>query len=385
MSSAPLTAARVAFPAPIESIEVVEVCVPKRERNRISAQYGTIPDSHFALVVVRAGGLVGVGEASTERWWTGEDAASVRHAVEEFLAPVLVGSAPGIREALRRMHASVVGHAYARAAVEIALWDLLGKASGQPVRVLLGGDADPESAPIPIKYVIGIGEHAHMQAEVEYARELGFRHFKTKVGARLEDDLARLAAVKEVLLPGETIGVDANGGWSAVIARQALAPLQELGVLFFEQPVPAAQEDAMVALTARSPIPIVAHESIFSVADGLRAASRPVADIWALTPSTHGGIWPTVELLSIARTAGIPCLLGSNIELGVSTAMMAQIGAAFEEIRTCPVASDVIGPLYHEDDIVVPQPQIEDGFIRVSAGPGLGVELDWDKVSFYRK
>src|SRR5215467_3232794 len=101
MSSAPLTAARVTFPAPIESVEVVEVCVPKRERNRISAQYGTIPDSHFALVVVHAGGLVGVGEASTERWWTGEDAASVRHAVEEFLAPVLVGSAPGIREALR--------------------------------------------------------------------------------------------------------------------------------------------------------------------------------------------------------------------------------------------------------------------------------------------
>jgi L-alanine-DL-glutamate epimerase-like enolase superfamily enzyme len=373
------------FPAKIESIEVIEVRVPKRERNRITAQYGTIPDSHFALVVIRAEGLIGVGEASTERWWTGEDAASVRHVVEEFLAPVLIGQSPGIREASARMNASVVGHCYAKAAVEMALWDLLGKASGKPIRTLLGGSDDPETAMIPIKYVIGIGDEAHLRSEVEFGRELGFRHFKSKVGHGLDEDLARVAAIREALAPGETIGVDANAGWSLITATQALRPLEELGVLFLEQPVPPTPEAGMAALTARSSIPIVAHESIFTAADGLRAATAGLAHIWALTPSTHGGIWPTVELLAIARTAGIPCLLGSNIELGVSTAMMTQIAAAFDEIRNCPVASDVIGPLYHEDDIVVTQPRIEGGFIHVPEGPGLGVELDWDKVSYYRR
>lgn len=361
------------------------MCVPKRERNRIAAQYGTIPDSHFALVVIRAEGLVGVGEASTERWWTGEDAASVRHAVQDFLAPVLVGDSPGIREATARMNASVVGHPYAKAAVEVALWDLLGKASGKPVRTLLGGSEDPEEARIPIKYVIGIGEEDHLRREVEFGRELGFRHFKSKVGHGLGEDLARIATIRDALAPGETIGVDANAGWSLITAMQALGPLEELGVLFLEQPVAPTLEAGMAALTARSSIPIVAHESIFTVADGLRAATAALAHVWALTPSTHGGIWPTVELLAIAGAAGIPCLLGSNIELGVSTAMMTQIGAAFEEIRNCPVASDVIGPLYHEDDIVVTQPRIADGHIHVPAGPGLGVELDWDKVSHYRR
>jgi muconate cycloisomerase len=379
------TEATAMFPAPIDSIEVVEVCVPKRARNRISAQYGTIPDSHFALVVIRAGGLTGVGEASTERWWTGEDAASVRHAVEEFLAPVLVGEALGIREALRRMDASVVGHAYAKAAIEIALWDLLGKASAMPLRVLLGGGTDPESARIPIKYVIGIGDASHMRAEVAFGREMGFRHFKTKVGAALADDLARVEALMSLLQPGETLGVDANAGWSMVAATQALGPLHDLGVLFLEQPIPAAQPGNMAALTARSSIPIVAHESIFTVADGLQAAANSVAHVWALTPSTHGGISPTLDLLSIARAAGIPCLLGSNIELGVSTAMMTQIASAFDEIRHCPVASDIIGPLYHEDDIVVDPPRIDEGAVRVPDGPGLGVELDWEKIQFYRR
>src|SRR6201999_3598233 len=97
------------FPAVIEAVEVLEVCVPKRERNRINAQYGTIPDSRYPLVLVKAGGLTGVGEASTEQWWTGEDAASVRHVVQTFLAPELIGLSLGIREALDRMQASVVG------------------------------------------------------------------------------------------------------------------------------------------------------------------------------------------------------------------------------------------------------------------------------------
>jgi L-alanine-DL-glutamate epimerase-like enolase superfamily enzyme len=373
-----------AFPAVIEAVEVIEVCVPKRERNRINAQYGTIPDSRYPLVLVKAGGLTGVGEASTEQWWTGEDAASVRHVVQQYLAPELVGRSLGTREALDRMQATIVGHPYAKAAVEIALWDLLGKATGQPLRVLLGGNADPD-VKIPIKYVIGIGDEDHIAAEIEFGREQGFRRFKTKVGADLDDDLARVAAIAKRLTSGETIGVDANAGWSAVDAIRALKPLQELGVQFLEQPVPPSQPAAMAALTARSSIPIVAHETIFTVDDGLRAATDGLAHIWALTPSTHGGIWPTVDLLAIARTAGIPCLLGSNIELDVSTAMMAQIAAAFPEIRNCPVASDIIGPLYHEDTIVVNPPQIADGFAEVPDGPGLGVELDWDKVSFYRQ
>ena len=185
------------------------------------------------------------------------------------------------------------------------------------------------------------------------------------------------------LQPGEQLGVDAQAGWSPVTAQAALPGLAELGISFLEQPVSPALPEVMADLTARSDIPIVAHESMFSLRDAAAAFRRPVAHIWALTPSTHGGIVPTLDLLSLARAAGVPCLLGSNIELGVSTAMMIHLAAAFDEIRECPVPSDIIGPLYHRDDIVTRQPEIVAGSILLPEGPGLGVEVDWERVKRY--
>lgn len=365
----------------ISSIEVREVCVPREAHNRITTTYGTLPDAHFALVLVTAGGVTGIGEAATERWWTGEDAATVRHAVEGFFTPALVGKRIGIRQASWLMSAEAVGHPYAKAAIEMALWDLLGKTVGQPLYVLLGGG---NPAPIPIKYVIGMGPPDHLRSELSFGRELGFRYFKTKVGTVLAEDLERVSLLTDLLEDGESLGVDAQAGWSPVTALASLRPLADRGVSFLEQPVSPELPDAMAALTARGDIPIVAHESIFSVHDGLEAARRGVAHIWALTPSTHGGIAPTLDLLSLARVAGIGCLLGSNIELGVSTAMMTQLAAAFDEFRECPVPSDIIGPLYHQDDIVVGRPEITAGHIQVPAGAGLGVELDWDRMKHYQ-
>jgi L-alanine-DL-glutamate epimerase-like enolase superfamily enzyme len=365
----------------ISSIEVREVCVPREAHNRITTTYGTLPDAHFALVLVTADGVTGIGEAATERWWTGEDAATVRHAVERFFAPALIGKRIGIRQASRVMNGAAVGHPYAKAAIEIALWDLLGRTVGQPLYVLLGGG---DAAPIPIKYVIGMGPPDHLRSELSFGRELGFSFFKTKVGTVLAEDLERVSVLTDLLEEGESLGVDAQAGWSPVTALASLRPLADLGVSFLEQPVSPELPEAMAALTARGEIPIVAHESIFSVRSGLDAVSRGIAHIWALTPSTHGGIAPTLDLLSLARVAGIGCLLGSNIELGVSTAMMTQLAAAFDDFRECSVPSDIIGPLYHGDDIVVRRPEIVAGHIRVPAGAGLGVELDWDRVKHYQ-
>jgi L-alanine-DL-glutamate epimerase-like enolase superfamily enzyme len=373
-------AVTAAWPA-IEAIEVREVCVPREAHNRITTTYGTIPDAHFALVFVTAGGMTGVGEASTERWWTGEDAATVRHAVENFIAPELVGRRLGIRQALRVMDGATVLHPYAKAAVEIALWDLLGKITGQPLYVLLGG-GDP--SPIPIKYVIGMGSDEHLRDEVAFGRAAGFSYFKTKVGTVLADDLHRCEVLMGELRPAEQLGVDAQAGWSPVTALAALPRLADLGISFLEQPVSPALPEVMADLTARSEVPIVAHESMFTIRDGAAAFRTPVAHIWALTPSTHGGIVPTLDLLSLARAAGVPCLLGSNIELGVSTAMMIQLAAAFDEIRACPVPSDIVGPIYHGDDIVTRQPKIAGGCIHVPDGPGLGVEIDWERVDRYK-
>jgi L-alanine-DL-glutamate epimerase-like enolase superfamily enzyme len=365
----------------IDSIETLEVCVPRRAHNRITTAYATLPDAHHALVEVQAGGLTGIGEAPTERWWTGEDAGSVRNAIRRYLAPVLVGEVLGIRAAVQRMNAALAQNAYAKAGVEMALWDLLGKATGMPLHVLLGGGPARGTA---IKYVIGVTDASRAREEALHATESGFRYLKLKVGGELSADLERVAAVVQVLQSGQQLGVDANAGWSFVTALAALEPLGELNVAFLEQPVSPRFPTAMAELTSRSSIPIVAHESLFTARDAFEAATGRWAHVWALTPSAHGGVLPTLDLLALARAAGIPCLLGSTLELGIATALLAQLGAASEVIAECPIPSDVIGPLYHEDDVVVEPPLIKDGFIYASDRPGLGVELDVERVAAYR-
>jgi len=356
----------------IDDIQTIEVIVPRREQNRISTSYAQLPDARHALVRVRVGDVVGVGEAPAELWWTGEDADSVRNAVHRYLAPALVGGPADPRGAVRRMDAALAANPYAKAALEMALWDALGKTSGTPLCVLLGGGRSP----VPIKFVIGMIDPPQAEEEAQRGLDAGFTTLKVKVGGDLEADLARVSAVADVACGRARVGVDANGGWTLPTALGALARLHDLGVVFLEQPVHARFPDAMREITRCSPIPIVAHESIFTVRDGFDAAVRPLAHIWSLTPSTHGSLVATIDLLGLARAAGIPCLLGSTVELGVATAFMAHIGAAFDTIHECPVPSDVIGPMYHEDDIVDGGVKLEGGYAHVPDGPGLGVELD---------
>jgi muconate cycloisomerase len=211
--------------------------------------------------------------------------------------------------------------------------------------------------------------------------EQGFTVLKVKVGGDLDEDVARVAAAIDAADGAARVGVDANGGWTPIVALQALPVLADLGVAFLEQPVDRGLPHAMREITARSAVPVVAHESMFTLRDGADAAAAPIAHIWALTPSTHGGLVPTLDLLGTARTLGLPCLLGSTVELGVATAFMAHIGAAFDTIHHCPVPSDVIGPLYHDDDIVANGVVLADGHAHVPDGPGLGVELDEERVA----
>lgn len=360
----------------IRAIETLEVRVPRSARNRITTSYATLPDAHHALVRVHAGDFTGIGEAPAELWWTGEDATSVRNAIARYLAPPLIGSPLAPREAVRTMDAALSANPYAKAAIEMALWDLLGRVLGVGLSGLLGGHAPS----VPVKYVIGIVDAGRARDEAAWALAEGFTVIKVKAGGPVSKDLERIAAVMDAVGGRARVGVDVNGGWDLPTAIAALGALAELDLLFIEQPVSSRHPDAMRSITARSPIPIVAHESVFTLRDATDAGAGKLAHIWALTPSTHGGIAPTLDILGIARGHGIPCLLGSTVELGIATAMLAHLGSSIDTIRECPVPSDVIGPLYHDADIVTTPMRIESGHAFVPAGPGLGVELDEEAI-----
>jgi L-alanine-DL-glutamate epimerase-like enolase superfamily enzyme len=368
--------ADLALPA-IRAIETLEVRVPRTARNRITTSYATLPDAHHAIVRVYAGEFAGIGEAPAELWWTGEDATSVRNAIARYLAPPLIGAPLAPREAGRAMDAALSANPYAKAAVEMALWDLLGRVLGVSMSVLLGG----RGPSVPVKYVIGIVDPGRAREEAAWALAEGFTVLKVKAGGPVRADLERIEAVIDAAGGRARVGVDVNGGWDLPTTISALAPLAELDLLFLEQPVSSRHPGAMRAVTARSTIPIVAHESVFTLRDATDAGTDALAHIWALTPSTHGGIVPTLDILGVARGHGIPCLLGGTVELGITTALLAHLGSAIDTIRECPVPSDVIGPLYHDADIVTTPLRIESGQAFVPDGTGLGVELDEDAVA----
>jgi muconate cycloisomerase len=275
------------------------------------------------------------------------------------------------------MDAAVAANHSAKAAIEMALWDIAGKVAGQPLHGLLGAPARP----VPAKY--GLGTPADPAAAVAHGRELGFSWFKAKAVGPAGDDLTRLEALASALQPGERFGIDPNASWTLDETLAALEPLAELGVGFLEQPVGRTPPDALARVTASTSIPVVAHESLFTVEDGLRAKADRSADVWALTPGTHGGLLPTLELAELAREAGAGCLLGSTFELGIATAFLTHVGAAVDEIALGTIPSDVTGPLFHEHGLVSPPIRIADGYAYVPAGPGLGVELDADALRHY--
>ena len=359
----------------LERIEVLEVAVPRTQRRVVTA-YGDIAESRYALVRIAADGLTGIGEAPAECWWTGEDAVTVRNAVERYLAPALIGREPTLAEAAGIMNCAVAASPYAKAAVETALWDLVGKQTGKPLHRLLGGP----TRPVSVKYGIGAVSPAEAREAVAAGKELGFAWFKVKGTADATADRARFQAVAETLGQADHFGVDANAAWTRQEAFDQLDALGELAVAFLEQPIARRDAAGLVELRSRAPMPVIAHESLFTVEDGLRAAADGIADVWALTPGTHGGLLATLELVSLAREQGIGCLLGSTFELGIATALMAHLASAVDELALGAIPSDVVGPLYHEDDVVRPRPEIMDGTITPPEGPGLGVELDPEQL-----
>lgn len=365
----------------IDAIEAIPIEVPRTPSLRIASAYGAIPSARFVVVVVRTSeGVEGIGEASPELGWTGEDLVSCTACLRHHLAPALFGEDPlRIETARARMDEAIAANPYAKAALEMALWDIAGKVAGLPLAELWGGRVRERVA---IKFVVsGPPERAG-----DLAREVldaGFRYIKIKTGLEIEGDIARVRAVREAVGARTPLGVDANTGWTFAEAMWALPRLEELGVAFIEQPIPRTPAVALAELRRHSRIPIVAHESLFTLEDARGLLISRAADVWALTPATHGGYLATREILGLARAGRIPCLLGSTLELGVHSAFMAHIGLSAPSIDGT-VPSDIIGPFYHERDIIQERLTLEYGGICPPAAPGLGVTLDADALAAYR-
>ena len=367
----------------ITRIEAIPVDVPLKPDVSTKTAHGDHVTSPYVMLRVHTDeGLCGLGEATLAPRWSGESQKSCLAAIEEFIAPALIGEdSSQIRRLLAVMNRVVKRNPFTKAAIEMALWDLAGKRAGRPVYELLGGTVRDE---IPIKLVVGAFPISKAVSLAERFLEMGVRHLKVKVGLNPEEDLARVAAVRRVAGPDVTLGIDANCGWDRSTARHILPRLSEYNLLFAEQPIPPDFPEYLTELRSVCSVPIMADESLFTPADALTLIKLRAADIFSIYPGKHAGILPTLDIASIARTAGIPCSIGSNLELGVGTAAMLHVAAASDAIDSERFPADLIGPFYHESDLLTEPLQLGPPVARVPTRPGLGVEFDDNLLEKYR-
>jgi len=365
----------------ITEIETIPVHVPLKPDVTMKTSHGRHVVSPYVLVRVHTDeGITGIGEGTLSPTWTGETRPGGLAVIRDLFAPELVGQDPrNINALMRRLNRVLVGNPFAKAAIDMALWDISGKAAGVPVYQLLGGKVREE---LPIKLVSGGFPTDEAVALGRKFLDWGTQTLKVKVG--VGDDVSRVAAVRELAGPDIPIGIDANQGWDIATARRRLAELEPLDILFCEQPIPRHDPAALADLRRTTNIPIMADESVFTAADAIQIVNHHAADILSIYPGKHGGIGPTLEIAAIAKAAGLSVTMGSNLELGIATAAMLHVGIACDAFTAEKFPGDYVGPWYHEADLLKTSLDLGPPAAKAPEGPGLGIELDEEQLEKYR-
>ena len=370
----------------ITRIETIPVRVPIKPELAIrSGRGGAHLVSPFLLVRIHTDeAVVGVGEASCTLRWSGEDQVTAAHIINTYFAPLLVGeSVDEVERLSAKFSPAVAGNFFTKAAVEMALWDIVGKAQGKPVCELLG---ERRRDVVPTKWSVSGVEPAKAAEIAAWATGQGFSTMKVKVGIDPDGDVARVRAVREAVGGQVKLGVDANGGWRT--PQVAIATIHRLcdqcDIYFAEQPVPAGDHDAMAEVRRSVAVPIIADESVYTLADAKMLARAEAADVFSIYVGKAGGIGPAREIAEFAHSVGVKCTVGSNLELGVGSAAMIHLALSTPGIDADAYPCDIIGPMFYEGDVLVEPLPISGGCAKAPVGPGLGVALDDDKVDEYR-
>lgn len=367
----------------ITRVEAIPVCVPLKAGLSAKTAHGEHAVSPFVLVKVHTdAGIVGIGEASITALWTGETQATAISAVEKLLGPSILGMDPrDITAARRAMDFIMKLNPGTKAAIEMALWDIAGKAAGVPVYQLLGGQVRDR---IRIKLVLWAYDIPHVERMAHLFLGWGVSCLKVKVGLDPVADVARVQAVRKLAGPDMPMTIDANTGWTLEQARWALRRLENVDLILAEQPIGIGDPGAYADLRRSVSMPLMADESVFTLTDAFQLASHRSVDILSVYPGKHSGIAGTVEIVNVAKAAGLRCAIGSNLELGVGTAAMLHCAAALPEIDSDRYPADTIGPFYHEADLLKTPLELGPPYAKVPTDPGLGVELDEAQVERYR-
>lgn len=295
-------------------------------------------------------------------------AEGARAALREVAPGVVGGHVTNVADVHRRMDAALMGHAYAKSAIDVACWDAFGRIVGQPVAALLGGVLQAE---LPLYVAIPLGPPADMAAFTRRERKAGIRRFQLKLGAAPADDAARVAAVVAETGPEDEITGDANGAWRRQDAILFANLVRDVPRFRIEQPCPTLEE--CLAVRRLTTLPMVLDEVITDLPTLIRAAGQGAMDQINLKVSRVGGLLPARQMRDTAVALGIRLMIedswGGDI-VSATTAHLAA-GTPTEALFAVSFMND-----WTNEHIAGYQPRSSNGVGRVPDGPGLGIEVD---------
>ena len=379
----------------IERIELIAVAVPPRRPHRAAGQTETI--GRWLLVkMTDQDGRTGWGEATVLKDWAGEfgryfgeSRGTVTCVIEDHLAPAVKGCLPGqFVELHERMDRMIKGYPYAKAAVEMAAYDLAGRQWGLPVYRLLGGAIRKQ---IPLAHSIGLIGFEEAEKEVTKVVAEGVKTIKIKVGEEPERDVEMVKRIRAAIGSKPMICIDANQGYATPgQAIRIFRRMEACDISYFEQPVEGIERIAEVARAIDTPI--MADESAWNGHDVLQIIEKRAAQIISIYTTKPGGLYRAMEVAAVARAAGLKCNVNGSIETGIGNLAnlhLAAAGASMTLASVVPVSTPAeaqkgqVAGIYYLDDLIKAPMKIADGMIEVPEGPGMGIDADEEKIRRY--
>ncbi|MFF8609511.1 mandelate racemase/muconate lactonizing enzyme family protein [Streptomyces sp. NPDC015346] len=363
----------------ITKIEAIPFSIPYRKPLVFAS--GEVRDADHVLVRVHTDdGLLGVAEAPPRPYTYGETQESIVAVIDRIFAPQILGLSALEREAVHERLDRTVGNPTAKAALDMALWDLLGQAADMPVSGLLGGYTDR----MRVSHMVGFAPADRMVAEAERVRDAhGITTFKVKVGRRpYTDDVDACRALRQALGPDVELYIDGNRGWTASEAARALDEMADLGLTFAEELCPADDVLGRRWLVGRSPIPFIADESATRPAEVTRELLGGSATAISIK-TARTGFTASQRVLHQCEALGVELVMGNQIDGQIGTLCTVAFGAAHRSAAR--QAGELSNFLDMTDDLLTEPLSIEDGTLRIREGAGLGIDIDPEKLARYRQ
>lgn len=324
--------------------------------------------SDIIVKVTTEDGDVGFGEAPPTAVITGDTKGSIVCAVREFIGPNLIGmEIEDLDGIMKKLHGCILKNTSAKAAVDMAVYDLFARSCGKPLYKLLGGSRSE----LETDLTVSVNPVEEMVKDSLRAVEQGFHILKIKVGKESRKDIERIKAIREAVGGDIRLRIDANQGWAPKEAVRIIRTMEDMGIEMdlVEQPVNAHDLAGMKFVTGQVNTPVLADESVFSLEDAITIIRERAADLINIKLMKTGGIYEALKICAVAESFGVECMIGCMLESKIAVSAAAHLAAG----KGIITRADLDGPSLCRTDPYAGGPVFDGPVIRMNETPGIGI------------